>query len=261
MRILVLLLALALASCGVGAVDPERDTQARAVYEQLRLGDFDALRSSMTDAGRANATDEQLETVRAYAGSNAPSETRTLSWQWNVRDDLSVYEITHEYDHEQKIVQMATLMVREGEDPWRVERVHINHFSPAQAALAAFTLRGKTPLHYGVLALAVLAPLFCLFTAVVAGWRRRWVWMIVSLFGVGQLTLNWATGAAEFHVAQFALLGAGYAKGPGALDPWIILVALPIPALLFWLFRGWRPKKPKAGKVSGADRPTVATSD
>ena len=261
MRILALLLALALASCGVGSVDPERDAQARDVYEHVRLGDFAALRSSMTDAANANTTDEQLQAMREYAALDAPSETRVLSWRWNATGDLAAYEVVHEYDHQQKVVQFSALMVRQGEGPWLVERVHINHFSPAEAALAAFTLQGKTPLHYGVLALAVLAPLFCLITAVVAGWRRRWVWMIVSLFGVGQLTLNWATGAAEFHVAQFALLGAGYAKGPGALDPWIILVALPIPALLFWLFRGWRPKKPKVRKVRGADRPTVATPD
>lgn len=261
MRILVLLFALALASCGVGSVDPERDTQARGVYEQLRLGDFDAVRSSMTDAGRANATDDQLQAVRAYAGSDAPSETRVLSWRWSESNDLSAYEITHEYDHGQKVVQSAILMVREGEGPWLVEGVHINQFSSAQAALTAFTLRGKTPLQYGVLLLAVLAPLFCLLTAVVAGWRRRWAWLIVSLFGVGQLTLNWATGAAEFQIARIALFGAGYVKGPGALDPWIIIVSIPIPALLFWVFRRWRPKTPKAGKARATDIATEVTHD
>jgi hypothetical protein len=146
-------------------------------------------------------------------------------------------------------VIVQVLMVRKDGGPWLVDGFHLNAVSPTQVeAAAGFSMEGRSPLHYGVLIGVVLAPLICLVTAGVAGWRRRWGWMIFSLFGVGQLALNWNTGEWQFQALHFAVLSAGFLKGAGPLDPWVLMLSLPIPAVMFWALRRNRPKT-KAGKV------------
>jgi hypothetical protein len=101
-----------------------------------------------------------------------------------------------------------------------------------------FTLTGKNLLQYATLAFAILVPLFSLYVLVVCirtkMIKRKWLWIIFILFGVGRFTVNWATG--EWHLAplSFQLFGSGaFAPPYGA---WLISVSLPLGAFMF-LFR------------------------
>jgi len=99
----------------------------------------------------------------------------------------------------------------------------------------AFTLGGKSLVHYVILGFAVLVPLFilgvevvCLRTLV----RRRWAWMLLILVGGPVTALNWTTG--EMHTNEFTvlLMGAGWFRA-SLYAPVILQVAFPIGAAIF----------------------------
>lgn len=263
-RILLVLMTLLLAGCALPKVDPEREAQADQVYQLTRRGDAAALTAMGTPALRRNDMVAALPQLRVHLHTSEPTSARTLGWTSNRVNADATYQVVRMYSHPEGKVQARITVVRSGDGPWQLDGLHVMRVTPAaleaydaSVEAARFTLGGKSPVHYLMLVGAGLSAVLCLVSAVVAGWRRRWLWMIGCVFGIGQISVNWATGALAVHPIYVALLGAGFLKGLGATDPWIISVSLPLPAILFWALGKWRPKppkkKPEAGPTSGPD--------
>ncbi len=248
MKHFVLIVLLMLGACSVPSAEAEREAQAQRVFEAVRAEDRAGLDGMMTDRIRPELTDDVWDRMSGYVPTAAPVEAKTVAWQSNTTNGQSAYRIVRQYSYPDTTVTVDTVMVREAGGAWEVDGVHVNGMSAAEVALGQFSLVNKSPLHYGVLVLTVLAPIICLATAVIAGLRRRWGWMIGSLFGVGQFVFNWGTGSLQFQALNFAVLGAGFSKGPLATDPWIFAFAIPIPALLFWGLKKWKPKRAREAK-------------
>lgn len=261
MRLILTLVVLMLAGCSLPMADQERVDQSLQAYEQVQSGDVEGLKAHSTPTLRSQLTPATLEELQTFAIKGPPRETKVLRWQTTrIAGGEAYYELSQQLDYGESLVLLSTVMVRTSAGEWRINGIHLNLVDPVQArAAGGFTLENKSPLHFGVLAAAILAPLLCLGTFGVALWRRRWGWMIGSLFGFGQLALNWSTGAWMFQIFNVALLGAGFLKGPGPFDAWVLTVSLPIPAILFWALRRDRPKSRKPGKQPVA--PALSLSD
>ncbi|MDO1558541.1 hypothetical protein Q0812_03755 [Brevundimonas sp. 2R-24] len=245
MKWLWLIMSALLASCSMPSVDPERAEQTLQVYRWVRDGDAQALSSASTGALLRQLTPETLENLRSYTRPGEPQSSEVIGWSANVVDGgPSSYQVAQRLDYGETYVIVTVVMVqRRPGGEWFIDGVHLNQIDAAAAQSAGgFSLSGKRALHYVALAGAVAAPILCLVTAAVAGWRRRWAWMILSLFGVGQFALNWATGEWQIQAVYISVFGAGAFKGPGLADPWILYLSLPLPALLFWLLGKYRPK-------------------
>ncbi|WEK56803.1 MAG: hypothetical protein P0Y52_09600 [Candidatus Brevundimonas phytovorans] len=244
MRILMAAVVMMLSACALPQADPARVEQGREAYEWVRDGNVEALSSQSTTTMRPQITAPALADLGRCAVAGKPASSRVVSWSSNVvAGGTSTYEVTQLLEYTQQNVLVSARMMRQGEGPWLIDGIHLNVVSPAQVAAASgFSLQGKSPLHYAVLAGVVLAPLLCLVTAGVAAWRRRWGWMAASLFGVAQIALNWSNGAWQFQPINVAFLSAAAVKGPGVLEPWILMVWLPLPALLFWILKRYRTK-------------------
>lgn len=272
MRYLVLALTLCLAACALPSVDQEREAQADRVYEAVRRNDVTAIKAMATPALESQDLTGPFREMQGHVHASAPSDATTVGWFSNTStSEGTTYRIVRRYTHPEGLVETEALMVRDGEGVWRIDsfravRVSATAVQAAekaaeeQAAAARFTLTGKSPAHYLILAAAVLSAALCLVSAVVAGLRGRWGWMILNLFGVGQFTLNWTTGEFAFQPIYFALFGAGFLKGMGPADPWMIMAAFPIPAILFWSLGRWRRKVRKA-KGGGSSEPVLETTD
>jgi len=102
-----------------------------------------------------------------------------------------------------------------------------------------FTLNGKGPLQYFTLLFAVAIPLFILYALVKCVRtkieKRKWLWILFILFGIGQFAVNWTTGQWGVKLLQVQLFGAG-ASAP-LFGPWTVFVALPVGAVIFLLRR------------------------
>jgi len=263
MRLVLALVLLVLAGCSAPLADQERVDQSLRAYDQVQSGDVEGLKAQSTQALRGQLTSAAIEELQTFTVAGPPKETKVLSWQTTrIAGGEASYELFQQLEYEQSLVLLSTVMVRTSAGEWQINGIHLNLADPVHArAAGGFTLENKSPLHFGVLAAAILAPLLCLGTFGVALWRRRWGWMIGSLFGFGQLALNWSTGAWMFQVANVALLGAGFFKGPGPFDAWVLTVSLPIPAILFWILRRDRPKVGKASKQQVASALSLSDNE
>ena len=105
-----------------------------------------------------------------------------------------------------------------------------------------FVLSGVSPLHYLAILLLVSTPLAMIMAGVAAirlKIKRRWLWLIFSLFGVGQLKLLWIAGPlspAMIKVEPIAitLLGVGLQKQP-LYDPWCLMLSFPLGAVIIFM--------------------------
>jgi hypothetical protein len=65
--------------------------------------------------------------------------------------------------------------------------------------------------------------------------KRKWLWIIFILFGIGRITVNWTTNRWGFSPLSFLVFGSGaFAQPFGA---WMISISFPLGAIVFLLRR------------------------
>jgi hypothetical protein len=117
--------------------------------------------------------------------------------------------------------------------------LHVRPLSDSLENYNKFTLTGKSLFQYAIFVFSIWIPIFTLYVLVLCirtkMKKRKWLWIIFILFGVGKITINWTTGQWQIGLLQFQLLGAGtFAPPYGA---WLIAVSIPLGAIIFLLRR------------------------
>lgn len=104
---------------------------------------------------------------------------------------------------------------------------------------ARFELKARSPQQYAFLATALAAVLVSLTAFVMVildhSLRRRWAWVIFTLFGFFTFTMNWETAEIQFQALSFLLFSAGLMAEP--YGPWMVSVSVPVGALLYLVRR------------------------
>ena len=102
-------------------------------------------------------------------------------------------------------------------------------------------------LQYFILAAAIAAVLFSLFTLVVAARTkfcgRKWPWILFIPFGCGRVAVNWSTGEMSASFGWIQLLSASAAANLNG--PWAVSFSLPIGAILFLTMRNRLKRRPE----------------
>ena len=112
------------------------------------------------------------------------------------------------------------------------------HIRPLPASLGeinAFTLAGKSPLHYVFLGAVVFMPLFLIYMVVMiirTKVKRKWLWIPLMFVGICQFSLNWTTGEFGFRLINVNTPGFGVYR-PGLYGPWSLFASIPIGAIIF----------------------------
>jgi hypothetical protein len=105
--------------------------------------------------------------------------------------------------------------------------------------LNRFTFTGKSFFQYVIFALAILIPIFILYVLVLCIQtkiaKRKWLWIIFILLGIGRVTMDWSTGRWKLDLLNIQLFGAG-AIAP-LYSPWLITVSIPVGAIVFLVMR------------------------
>jgi len=167
-----------------------------------------------------------LVTVNSYSLSNGrmTQTTTALNYEMGSRNSWAIVQI---------------LLRSDG----REERIIGWHATPTDrqpTAIGNFTFAKKSVIHYTWL-LAMMASTATIITALALLWKakgipRRWLWVVGSLAGIGQFTLNWASGAWGINPVAFSILGSSAVR-PSPFDPWMLTFSLPIVAILFLIRR------------------------
>lgn len=257
---LLVLLTLLVGGCALPGADPARVAQADQAYALARRNDAQGLNRLASASLKAEDLAAAMPQVRANLYASTPRRSETTLWASQIVGGASTYHVQRLHHHPEGAVQADVVMVRENEGPWRLNGIHVVRV-PAEVtrayekrvADARFVLAGKSVHQYLILLGACLSAVVCLGSAIFAGIRRRWGWMVGNLFAIGQLNLNWATGAVVFQPIYVTLLGAGFLKGLGPADAWHIMAAFPLPAVLFWSLGKWRKKPTREAARTDAD--------
>jgi hypothetical protein len=179
--------------------------------------------------------------LRPFDQSKPPTRNITLDYQLHFREAWIVAEVV--------------LTSSDGGN--RVREVHLQPIPDSLEVLNRFTLHGKGSLHFVVLAMCVLVPLFVVATMIVCLFSRvrlRWLWALFIIVAFGQFVFNWSTGEWAFQPFTISLLGFGYWRS-GLYAPWILKFSIPVGAILFLVLRRWLLRKDEPSALS-----TTATS-
>jgi hypothetical protein len=225
---------LALAACGPKAGEEDA---VRAVFEQVRTGDFGAVETRLSPNLATPQTRAQLEMLRRdYIPEPPTSDIVLLNWSWlAIAGGDRTITALHQYTYDDRILLVTTVMVTHSDGSINIAGFHVNRLEPSAAQDNGFTLVGKSMqqlIFVGCLAISVslmvLAVIGTLFTK---AFKRKWLWVIVSLVGAPVFVMNWATGIWEARTA-LGLINAGIMRGLSPLDPWIVQFHIPIGAII-----------------------------
>ncbi len=213
-------------------VPDAEDAYARGQIEALARGstadlerDLDpSLRTAQTaDQMRAMVTSiggrriEGMEVI-GYQGMNFNgAERRSITYQLRLPGGWAVAHVASRTEGGRRIVEGASV----SKIPEPLQRTH------------AFRLSGKSLAHYVVLGLCLLVPLIMIYAAALVfrmPLRRRWLWVLACVVGVGQWSLEWTGGQSWFNLVNLQLLGASFLR-PSVYAPWVLSVSLPLGAL------------------------------
>ncbi|MFC5479667.1 hypothetical protein [Massilia suwonensis] len=244
----VLLIALLLQGCGIPVSDKEFDETAEAKYLQTM---FDSLvrqnypgieaafdqRLTQADARQA------LQQMHALVPKEAPVKKLPVLWNFQSKVSFSgqgtserTANVAFEYEYPSSRWLLVSAALSGEPGNFRIVGFHVDSLAASLAKTNAFTLQGKTFVHYVFLlmtlvsaALAVYALVICLRTK---GLKRKWLWALCTLVTLSAFNLNWTTGEWAFQVFRLNLLGWGVMRS-GWVGPWTMSFPIPAGALLF----------------------------
>ncbi|WP_295640325.1 hypothetical protein [uncultured Methylibium sp.] len=239
-RLLIPVLALVLSACDQEAmfekfVPKEEAALAKQVIFQLTARDFASVEAQLDPSLRSPDLRSKLDEMAKQVPSGEPMSIRTVGAHTNTTNSITRFDLTFEYQYKDTwLVANAVLERRDGKVV--VQGIHFTPRTRSLEAENAFTLAGKSALHYAVLALAVAIPLLVVYALIVCVRtkvpKRKWLWLLFVAVGLVQFQFNWTTGAWGIQPLSFALLGAGFFKA-GPVAPYIFTLAFPLGALVF----------------------------
>jgi len=243
--VIVLSFLLALAACGQKEASklfegPNAD-YGKSLFSDLQAKNIDALREKMDPKVLATASADVFDKMADYFPQTAPLSVdvvglNTTEFPGN-KDVARQVNVSLQYSYDGKWL-LATAVWRENAAGEKVILgMHVQPLAMSLKDANSFHLAGKSFKHYAVLAAAVAMAAFSIAVLIICirtpmSRKRKALWCIGIIFGFGQISLNWATGAISMTPLHFQLLSAGWFR-IGLVGPHMIFVSLPLFALLF----------------------------
>ncbi len=238
----ILLLAL-LVGCSqadmMKALVPPADEQTATHYiDLLRQHQFDPIEKDIDPSIRPPNMHEVLVQMAAEMPSQDPVSVKVVGFNRSILNGVSSNNVTFEYQYPDRWL-MANVAIKKANGVSTIIGLNVKTLPQSLEASNQFTLGGKTMIQYGALALVALVIVVTLYALVLCVRspiaRRKWLWIIFILFGVGKLSVNWTTGQWGFMPLSLQLFSASAVSQSYA--PWIVSVSFPLGAVWFLLRR------------------------
>lgn len=245
MRIVLMIFALLLASCSQQQFN---DTLASPADKALAVRFIGALQSGQIEAVKGETEPQLYAQTLAMAPrikAAVPAATNyalvTVGSETNSVNGVSqtLKALNYELGSGNRWAVMQIVVKAAPAGP-QVLGWHAVPFDHQPTSSGAFTFEGKGALHYlWLVAMMLSTGTILAATVMIArskGLRRRALWAIGTLVGLGQFTLNWSTGAWAVRPLGFFLLGSAALK-PSPFDAWMLSFSLPVVAVIFLVRR------------------------
>lgn len=241
-----------------GTIPDDIQRASLRTMEDLRHQKIDAVEQEATEASRHQ--EQPLSTILSkMATAFPPGEPKLIravgyTPMAGAAGEISYYA-SYEYEFPKRWV-LVRLEWQRADNKLRLNGVNIRLLDASIEDTNAFTLAGKGIANYVILGLAVLAPVFSLYTLFLClktkGIRWKWLWALFIIIGFGSLTVEWTTGSSSLTILSVKLLSVSWMRR--GLGPWLISVGLPLGALLFY----WRLARFKKARTQLNPAPSRA---
>ena len=226
---------------------PEDQATAKSYIDRLRTGDFDEIEKSLDPSIRTPNIRDTLVKMAGLIPNQEPTSVKLVGAQSSRMPDANTVNTTFEYNFGDKWL-LANVAVRDRQGTKTIVGFNVNLMTQSLEAQNTFTLAGKSTTHYAVLVAAVAAALVTLYSLVVCARtklpRRKWLWVLLILVGVGKVAVNWTTG--EWGIAPLSVqLFSASAFAP-IYGPWTIAVSLPLGAIVFLIYKRSHLEQPES---------------
>jgi hypothetical protein len=210
-------------------------TECIDTLRQGRIGEIEARLDPSIRTPEVRATLAQMVELLP---KGEPSAKKLVGVQLDTRGDVRDANLTYQYSYGERHFLINCALRTTGTDRV-IFGLNVHSLDASIEQQQKFELAGKTPLHYLVLFAIVAAPVLSLVALIQCfkekDLRRKWLWVLFILFGIGQFALDWNTGAWTFRPVHLQLFSAGtYSTGYGG---WQLLVALPLGAIVYLVRR------------------------
>ena len=247
---ILLLACFLLAGCSEKALiekylPKDDDAFARQFLEFLRTGDYTAADKMLEtskrgkgnagfralNAGLAHSEQLSIKPIGFYHKMNFSTATG------NVKTTRMSYQI-HFAD---ETWAAGFVLIQHKADETSIIDAQFTPLSESLESLNRFTFSGKSVVHFLVFLVCIAVPVFIIYTLVVCirtpMSRRKWLWIILVLFGVVQIQFNWTSGEFGLQLCSFWLaFGSNMFRG-SIYDPWTLSFGVPVGAIIFLALR------------------------
>jgi len=214
--------------------NPQDKATVEHFVDLLRQKNFDEIEKSL-DTGLDDAdTQDKLATMAAQIPSQKPLSIKVVGSQTFKGIGFTRSDITLEYEFPDKwlLVNLVTIKREEGTF---ITGFFVKPISDSLENLNRFTLSHKGESQYDVLLFSAVMMIFTIYAFVVCIKtkiaKRKWLWLIGTLVGICQVSVNWTSGQLHFSLITIHLPPFGATEQLYA--PWFIYLCIPVGAILF----------------------------
>lgn len=218
---------------------PEDESTARSYVDQLRQKRFDQIERDWDPSVEVPNMPDTLAQMSAVFPAQEPTSIKVVGSHVYRGKNVTSTAVTLEYEFPGKWV-LAEVVTKKSDGVITIAGFHVRPISDSVENLNRFTLVDKGASQYTILLLALLSMAFsfyvfalCIRTKIE---RRKWLWLILILTGVGRLGVNWTSGQHFFTLLAFNLPPSG-AFAP-LFGPWAVFTTLPLGAIAFLMRQG-----------------------
>jgi hypothetical protein len=226
---------------------PETTATAKSTFDALRHKQLDQVEAAFFPGLDRSELHGKLPEIAALIPDGDPVSVHKVG-AWVVCKTRSGCDntVTLEYKFTSHRFVLFNVVVHTQDGRSGLLSVEVQNRSQSLEEENRFTLVGKNPLQYTVLlawiviaSVTIYALILCIRTPLS---KKKWLWIIFILLGIGRLSLNWTTGEAAYKIFYIMILPAGTFGQP--YGPWTLLVSLPAGSIAFLILRERLRKRP-----------------
>lgn len=219
-------------------IPPEADSTARGYIDLLRQNRFKEIEKDLDPSINTPDIPKALVKMAQMFPAEKPESVTVVGVHTFHNDVTTTTNMTYEYQFRGTWLLVNVATKKQGAAT-TIVGFNLNPIPDSLENLNRFTLSGKSPLQYSVLALAVLFTLFTLYSLVICvrtkPLKKKWLWILLILLGAAKFSVDWTTGRWDVFPLYVQLFSASaYAPLYGA---WTISISLPLGAVVFLLMR------------------------
>ena len=236
--LLVLLVGCSKAEILQKIASPQDQAYARHTIDLLRQQRFADIEKDIDPSIAGPSVHATLVRMAEMIPSGEPTSVTLVGAHLTRADGAITTNLTFEYEFSGKWL-LANVATKNQGGHMTVVGFNVVPRSISLEEQNRFTLTGKSPMQYLVLALAVMLPMLTIYALVACARTklkgRKWPWILFILIGFGKLAVNWTSG--QWIAAPLSLqLFSASAFAP-LYGPWTLAVSAPVGAIAFLMLR------------------------